>query len=119
MGLIKCPHCGKATPDDASKCRKCGQPLAPEQLGTIGREQLPPGNLDELVKQTLLTEGKIAAIKRLREGSPGLGLAEAKEHVEGLERSLPPGMVPKAKGCTAVFAVAGILCAVLVLWLVF
>ena len=119
MGLIKCPHCGKATPDDAGKCRKCGHPLAPEQLGTVDRGQLPPGNLDELVKQTLLREGKIAAIKRLREGSPGMGLAEAKEHVEGLEGSLPAGMVPKGKGCTAVFALAGLLCAALVVWLVF
>ena len=77
--------------------------------------------MDALVRRTLFEKGKIAAIKLYREGKPGVGLAEAKDHVEHIEASTPPGLRPcqKPAGCMGllfvVIAGAVLLCAVLFL----
>lgn len=41
------------------------------------------------IDQLLAAENKIAAIKRLREAVPGLGLADAKKHIDAWGRGTP------------------------------
>jgi hypothetical protein len=74
--------------------------------------------LDALVRRTLIEKGRIAAIKLYRERKAGVGLAEAKDHVERIEATVAPGMKAHSKpaGCLGLFAavIAGavILCAI-------
>jgi len=70
--------------------------------------------LDALVRRTLIEQGKIAAIKLYRERKPGSGLAAAKDYVERIEATVPPGAKAHSKpaGCLGLF-VAVIAAAVL------
>lgn len=114
MALIKCPECSSDVSDKAGSCPKCGHPLqaaAPQ----------PNADLDALIKQTLSSEGKIAAIKLYREFTPGTGIGDAKLYVERLEAGLPPGAVikPPQQGCSPIVAFGGLFitaCVVFVIW---
>ena len=114
MALIKCPECSTDVSDKAVSCPKCGYPM---QTTT----PQSPAEVDSFVKQALMNDGKIAAIKRYRTCVPGAGLAEAKQYVERLEASLPPGSVKPAssQGCLSVVVLAGLVLAAcaLVLWI--
>jgi hypothetical protein len=92
MPLIKCPVCANDVSDQAAVCPKCGHPLQPRT------PSLAPGSLDELIRQKLLADGKIAAIKLYRERT-AVGLKEAKDAVELIEATLPPGSARKGGGC--------------------
>ena len=103
MSVIKCPECGNNISDQAASCPRCGYPIR----GDSGVNPTPAAvdNLDALVRKTLLEEGKIAAIKFYRERKPGVGLAEAKEHVERIQAATPPGLRTRSKpaGCLGLF----------------
>src|ERR1017187_1395564 len=79
--MRQCSRCQKQVDRDAQRCPHCGawlseQPDAPEPN---------PDSLEGAVR-SLLTQGqKIAAIKLYREQT-GVGLAEAKNAVESIER---------------------------------
>ncbi len=71
--------------------------------------------------RVLSTEGKIQAIKFVRE-KKGLGLAEAKAYVEALESNRDPDEAAKAvpatgRGCSAVVWAALVAIAALIWWL--
>jgi len=99
MALIKCPECSNEVSDQAASCPKCGYPL---------KAATPPlsTDLDSIITQTLLREGKIAAIKLYRNRTSGAGLADSKQYVDRLEARLPAGTVPKPaqSGCAAIVA---------------
>jgi hypothetical protein len=111
MALIKCPECSAEISDQASACPKCGKPLIPPAPSASSTE------LDNALKQEIANNRKIAAIKLLREKT-GIGLKEAKDYVEDLEKGLhpklpgstpapAPGQRPKAaQGCTSVLVCA-------------
>lgn len=117
--LLRCPTCSApldapSLHDTTAKCPYCRASLL---LG--GRADRPgdaPGPQSAAVAEVLrlLRAGnKLAAIKAFREQF-GSGLKEAKEAVERLEASLPPGSVPKPKvagalvGCVVLMAVLAI-----------
>ena len=89
MALIKCPECAHDVSDQAASCPECGYPIQ----RTSGAVPASAGasELDALVRRTLIEKGKIAAIKLYRERKRGVGLAEAKDHVERIEAATAPG----------------------------
>ena len=93
MALIKCPECSNEVSDKAASCPKCGYPIQ-----AAFSSQLP--DLEPAVRETLLRDGKIAAIKLHRERTRAQ-LIESKQYVERIEQALPPGVLPKSsgKGC--------------------
>jgi ribosomal protein L7/L12 len=109
MSLIKCPECASEVSEKAASCPKCGFPLQ-------AAAPSPSADLDAVIKQTLTGQGKIAAIKLYRECNPNAGLAEAKEYIERLEASLPPGTGAKStKGCMSILLLGGLIIAGLIL----
>ena len=118
MSLIKCPECGNDISDQAASCPRCGYPIQPDS--GVNPTPAHVNDLDALVQKTLLEEGKIAAIKLYRDRKPGIGLAEAKEHVERIEGATAPGLRTRSKpgGCLGLLVtgivVVGLL---LVIWL--
>src|SRR5262245_8029512 len=105
MALIKCPECARDVSDQASSCPHCGYPMQ----RTNGATPASAGGseLDALVRRALIEQGKVAAIKLYRERKPGSGLAAAKEYVERIETTVPPGVKADSKraGCLGVFIV--------------
>jgi len=79
--MRQCSRCHEAVDADAQRCSHCGAWLSDQQ-------DAPEPNLDSLADaiRLLLTRGqKITAIKLYREQT-GVGLAEAKNAVEMIER---------------------------------
>jgi ribosomal protein L7/L12 len=98
MALIKCPECSNEISDKAIACPKCGYPLQPGS-----QPQPADSDLQARIKQTLIDEGPIAAIKLYRQKVSGSGLLEAKRFVEQIQATLPPGTTtkpkPRSQGC--------------------
>ncbi len=79
--MRQCSRCQKTIDSDAQRCPHCGawlsqQPDAPEAN---------PASLDDAIRLLLSQGQKIAAVKLFREQT-GVGLAEAKNAVERIER---------------------------------
>ena len=91
MALIQCPECSNEVSEKAVVCPRCGYPLkaaaAPEKAES---------GADAEIKQLVARGEKIAAIKHYRELHPGMGLAEAKNAVEALERGESPAAADDA-----------------------
>jgi hypothetical protein len=106
--MKECPFCVKQIEDDAIKCRHCGRILQ-DFASTAGARP------DDDVRGLIRCGNKIDAIKLVRERS-NLGLKEAKDYVEAVERGeSPPAPEPrtgnrKASGCgTTALLVAGLM----------
>ena len=116
MALIKCPECAHDVSDQAAACPQCGFPIQRTNGATPGPADAP--GLDALVRRTLAEKGKIAAIKLYRNRKPGVGLAEAKNHVDRIEAQMAPvpGARSKPAGClgllVAVIVGLGLLCVI-------
>jgi len=105
MALIKCPECAQDVSDQAASCPQCGHPF--QRTNGATPASAGASELDALVRRTLFEKGKIAAIKLYRERKAGIGLAEAKDHVERIEAAVAPGMKAHSKpaGCLGLFVV--------------
>ena len=139
MALIQCPECAHEVSDQAVSCPNCGFPIAATPTSrtvhiNITRDEdrsgflwtraassrtvdinITKANIEDAgkegpVKQVLARDGKIAAIRFYRERTPGMGLAEAKNYVEALERG---GVIAARKsggaGCFSVLVLAAVL----------
>ena len=111
--MKKCPFCAEQIQDEAIRCRYCGSTLSAAGLFQPDAE----------LQQRIQAGEKIAAIKLVRERTH-LGLKEAKDYVEALERGEAPQPPPLASpaskrtgGCMQVvlLAAGGALIALLVL----
>lgn len=95
MALTSCPECQHEVSDQAAACPHCGHPLRRSNPATRPENS---GADDELRAMALGHPGrKIEAIKRCRELYPGMGLAEAKAHVESL-MGLPDSAAGRNRG---------------------
>jgi len=72
----------------AMRVRALNRPQAPAPMAPGAVTNVPEDRLVE-VQALLRTGKKITAIKRLREMTPGLGLADAKNMVEAMEAGVP------------------------------
>ena len=81
MALLQCPECSNEVSDKAVACPRCGYPLH-ATTATAGSGS----GADAEIRGMLALGNKIAAIKHYRELHPGMGLAEAKEAIDSLER---------------------------------
>lgn len=86
MALLPCLECSREVSNQAAVRPHCGYPL---QARPAAASPAPAADLDHQLTQVLLSQGKINAIKLCRELRPGLGLAEAKQHVDRLQAALP------------------------------
>jgi len=114
--LLRCPTCSApldapARHDTTARCPYCRASLLLD--GRSGESADQSAAVGEVLR--LLRAGnKIGAIKAFRDQFGG-GLKEAKEAVDRLEATLPPGTVPKPKvargliGCLGLVAVLGII----------
>ena len=103
MALISCPECSREVSDQAAACPHCGYPLSPRRTATA-----QPPDPDQRIKQVLLSGGKIAAIQLCRELTPGLGLADAKRHVDGLQAGLPEALRQRTGGAGCLGVILGL-----------
>ena len=116
LALIKCPECAQEVSDQAASCPQCGYPI--QRTGGAVPASAGASELDALVLRTRMEKGKIAAIKLYRDRKPGVGLAEAKGHVERIEASIAPGLRARSNpaGCLGLFVAVivglGLLCAI-------
>jgi ribosomal protein L7/L12 len=96
--MPQCSRCQKPVDRDVQRCPHCGawlsqQPDSPEQ-----NPEPTPDSLEGAVRSLLAQGKKIAAIKLYREQT-GVGLAEAKNAVESIERG--DGLPDHAAAATA------------------
>ena len=101
MALIHCPECSQEVSDQAAACPHCGYPL---QAQRPVPNPVPDG-VEARLRQTLLSQGKIAAVKLCRKLHPGISLAEAKGRVDQVEAGLPQGTYQRAGGSCLLAAV--------------
>jgi DNA-binding beta-propeller fold protein YncE len=100
--LLRCPTCSApldapAMHDTTARCPYCHASIRlDDPAGESGDVSRPQSAAVAEVLRLLRAGNKIAAIKVFRDQFGG-GLKEAKEAVERLEASLPPGTVPKTK----------------------
>lgn len=100
MPLIPCPECRRDVSDRAETCPQCGYPL---RKPASDRGPEASGADDELRRMVVGNPGrKIEAIKRCRELYPGMGLKEAKDHVESLEGVTGTPARTSRSGCLGV-----------------
>ncbi|HET7229247.1 MAG TPA: 6-bladed beta-propeller [Longimicrobium sp.] len=117
--LLRCPTCSApldapALHDTTARCPYCRSSILLDgRAGASGNTPNPQSAAVAEVLRLLSAGNKIAAIKVFREQFGG-GLKEAKEAVERLEATLPPGTVPRPNaakgliGCLALVLVVGI-----------
>jgi len=106
MALIPCPECGRRISDQAVSCPGCGRPLNPVESAAppLPATGAANGEILDLIRR----HQKIAAIKRFRELHPGMGLAEARDAVERIEKGLPPEIraLQRKSGCLSMLLIA-------------
>ena len=68
----------------------------------------PNKGIEDGVKEVLARDGKIAAIRFYRERTPGMGLAEAKNHIDALVLSGTPAGKSRSTGCFPVLMLAAV-----------
>jgi hypothetical protein len=113
--MSRCHFCDHNNPANATKCVECGAELPREgdNDSTATRGESPPAaqpnpteatELERRILVLLQGSGKISAIKEYREAT-GVGLKDAKDHVEFLARK--HGVQGKANaGCASVLLLA-------------
>ncbi len=100
MALLPCPECRRQISDQAEACPQCGYPM---RQGAPDRASGTSAADDELRRMVAGNPGrKIEAIQRCRELYPGMGLADAKQHVERLLGAEGPAPRSGRSGCVGV-----------------
>jgi ribosomal protein L7/L12 len=86
--MRKCHDCGQMNPPGLPRCERCGGPLSQA-------DELAGEDLDDRVRSLMSRGQKVEAIRAYLEAT-GVGLKEAKDAVEALERgeALRPAVGP-------------------------